>query len=149
MFGKHQLRYLDDPKNWVKPSTSTSWRAHEAADSRSGSGDVYRAARDRKSATLGFSDLKSLRVMGMSRDQIIGDVLAQFERYLHLVHSPEFQLVHGAPEHQRLVLSSGHLLNSDVFCRKCEGVGKGIGFAGSRRRRSAPGSLRRRCLSCT
>jgi hypothetical protein len=56
--------------------------------------------------------LKSLRVMGMSRDQIIGDVLAQFERYLHLVHSPEFQLVHGAPEHQsgvwsfRLVTSS-------------------------------------------
>jgi choline/glycine/proline betaine transport protein len=39
-------------------------------------------------------------IMGMSRDQIITDVLAQFERYLHLVQSPEFQLVHGAPEHQ-------------------------------------------------
>jgi len=39
-------------------------------------------------------------VMGMSRDQLISDVLAQFERYLHLVHSPEFQLVHSAPEHQ-------------------------------------------------
>jgi choline/glycine/proline betaine transport protein len=39
-------------------------------------------------------------VMGMSRDQIISDVLAQFERYLHLVHSPELQLVHAAPEHQ-------------------------------------------------
>ena len=38
-------------------------------------------------------------LMGMTQDQIISDVLIQFERYLHLVHSPEFQLVHGAPEH--------------------------------------------------
>ena len=38
-------------------------------------------------------------VMGMSRDQLIGDVLAQFERYLHLVHAPGSQLLHGAPEH--------------------------------------------------
>ncbi|SIR37721.1 choline/glycine/proline betaine transport protein [Rhizobium sp. RU20A] len=38
-------------------------------------------------------------VMGMSRDQVISDVLAQFERYLHLVQSPEFQLLHSAPEH--------------------------------------------------
>jgi choline/glycine/proline betaine transport protein len=39
-------------------------------------------------------------VMGMSRDQIITDILVQFERYLLLVHSPEAQLVHGAPEHR-------------------------------------------------
>lgn len=38
-------------------------------------------------------------VMGMGRDQIIADVLVQFERYLALVKSPEVQLVHGAPEH--------------------------------------------------
>lgn len=38
-------------------------------------------------------------LMGMTQDQIISDVLIQFERYLHLVHSPEFQLVHAAPEH--------------------------------------------------
>jgi choline/glycine/proline betaine transport protein len=39
-------------------------------------------------------------IMGMSRDQIITDILVQFERYLLLVHSPEAQLVHGAPEHR-------------------------------------------------
>ena len=38
-------------------------------------------------------------VMGMSRDQLISDVLVQFERYLVLVQSPDVQLVHGAPEH--------------------------------------------------
>lgn len=38
-------------------------------------------------------------VMGMGRDQLIADVLAQFEHYLHLVQSPEVQLVQGAPEH--------------------------------------------------
>lgn len=38
-------------------------------------------------------------VMGMGRDQLIADVLAQFERYLNLVQSPEVQLVQGAPEH--------------------------------------------------
>lgn len=38
-------------------------------------------------------------VMGMGRDQIIADILVQFERYLTLVKSPEVQLVHGAPEH--------------------------------------------------
>jgi choline/glycine/proline betaine transport protein len=38
-------------------------------------------------------------IMGLSPDQIIGDVLIQFERYLHLVNSPEFHLVQGAPEH--------------------------------------------------
>lgn len=39
-------------------------------------------------------------IMGMSRDQIISDVLVQFERYLLLVQSPATQLVHGAPEHE-------------------------------------------------
>ncbi|TCT04368.1 BCCT family transporter [Aquabacter spiritensis] len=39
-------------------------------------------------------------VMGMTPDQIITDVLVQFERYLHLVHSPETQLVHTAPGHE-------------------------------------------------
>ncbi|GLK71519.1 BCCT family transporter [Ancylobacter dichloromethanicus] len=39
-------------------------------------------------------------VMGMTRDQLITDVLVQFERYLNLVHSPETQLVHAAPEHE-------------------------------------------------
>lgn len=38
-------------------------------------------------------------IMGMDRDQIIADVLVQFERYLALVMSPEVQLLHGAPEH--------------------------------------------------
>ena len=41
-------------------------------------------------------------IMGMTRDQIIADVLVQFERYLALVHSTESQLVHAAPEHAGL-----------------------------------------------
>jgi len=39
-------------------------------------------------------------IMGMNRDQIIADVLVQFERYLLLVQSPAMQLLHGAPEHE-------------------------------------------------
>ncbi|WMT87386.1 BCCT family transporter [Pelagibacterium sp. 26DY04] len=39
-------------------------------------------------------------IMGLSRDQIIADVLAQFERYLTLVASPQSQLLSGAPEHE-------------------------------------------------
>ena len=38
-------------------------------------------------------------IMGMHRDQIIADVLVQFERYLHLVHSPDSRILHAAPEH--------------------------------------------------
>ncbi|QYO76437.1 BCCT family transporter [Devosia salina] len=38
-------------------------------------------------------------IMGMHRDQIIADILVQFERYLHLTHSPESQILHAAPEH--------------------------------------------------
>ena len=32
-------------------------------------------------------------------DQIIADILVQFERYLHLTHSTESQILHAAPEH--------------------------------------------------
>ncbi|MBE9604859.1 BCCT family transporter [Acetobacteraceae bacterium H6797] len=39
-------------------------------------------------------------VMGMGREQLIADILVQFERYLILVQSPAVQLVQGAPEHQ-------------------------------------------------
>ncbi|SCY93463.1 choline/glycine/proline betaine transport protein [Microvirga guangxiensis] len=39
-------------------------------------------------------------IMGMSQEQIIADVLVQFERYLLLVQSPAAQLLHGAPEHE-------------------------------------------------
>lgn len=38
-------------------------------------------------------------IMGLLPDQLIADVLVQFERYLALVNSPDVQLVHGAPEH--------------------------------------------------
>ena len=38
-------------------------------------------------------------IMGMHRDQIIADILVQFERYLHLTHSPASQILHAAPEH--------------------------------------------------
>ena len=39
-------------------------------------------------------------VMGLGHDQLIADVLVQFERYLHLIKSPDVQLLHAAPEHQ-------------------------------------------------
>ena len=38
-------------------------------------------------------------IMGLNRDQLIADVLVQFERYLHLTQSPASQLLHAAPEH--------------------------------------------------
>ncbi len=38
-------------------------------------------------------------VMGFTKEQLIVDILVQFERYLALVHAPETQLVHSAPEH--------------------------------------------------
>lgn len=47
-----------------------------------------------------FSDgSRGYDIMGMSRDQIITDVLVQFERYLALVASPASQILTGAPEH--------------------------------------------------
>ena len=45
------------------------------------------------------SGVRGYDVMGMSREQLIADILTQFERYLQLVQLPESQLVHGAPEH--------------------------------------------------
>ncbi len=54
----------------------------------------------RHEARTFFSDgSRGYDVMGMTRDQIIADVLAQFERYLALVQSPEASLVSAAPEH--------------------------------------------------
>jgi len=38
-------------------------------------------------------------IMGLHRDQLIADILGQFERYLYLTNSLEAQLLHGAPEH--------------------------------------------------
>lgn len=47
-----------------------------------------------------FSDgSRGYDVMGMTRDQVIADVLAQFDRYLLLVTSPAASLAVGAPEH--------------------------------------------------
>lgn len=43
---------------------------------------------------------RGYNVMGMHKDQLIADVLAQFERYLHLVQLPDVRLVHAAPEHE-------------------------------------------------
>ena len=43
---------------------------------------------------------KGYDVMGMHRDQLIADILIQFERYLSLTQAPEAQLLHGAPEHE-------------------------------------------------
>ncbi|MDZ5698524.1 BCCT family transporter [Chelativorans sp. M5D2P16] len=45
------------------------------------------------------SGARGYDVMGMTRDQLIADILAQFERYLNLVQSHESQLVQAAPEH--------------------------------------------------
>ncbi|WP_157017881.1 BCCT family transporter [Mesorhizobium xinjiangense] len=45
------------------------------------------------------SGARGYDVMGMTRDQLITDILVQFERYLNLVQSPESQLVQAAPEH--------------------------------------------------
>lgn len=62
---------------------------------RAGSAELRYEARTYFSSGNGGYD-----VLGMLRGQLISDVLAQFKRYLHLVHPPEFQLVHSAPEHQ-------------------------------------------------
>jgi len=56
----------------------------------------------RHEARTFFSDgSKGYDVMGMSKDQIIADVLAQFEHYLALMSSVETTLVVGAPEHSQ------------------------------------------------
>ena len=41
--------------------------------------------------------------MGMSQEQIIADILAQFERYLAVSGSPDASLLVKAPEHGRIV----------------------------------------------
>jgi len=47
-----------------------------------------------------FSDgSRGYDLTGMTQDQIIADVLAQFDRYLQLLQSPEAALVIAAPEH--------------------------------------------------
>jgi choline/glycine/proline betaine transport protein len=47
-----------------------------------------------------FSDgSRGYDIMGMRKEQIIADVLAQFERYLVLVQSTDTSLVAAAPEH--------------------------------------------------
>ena len=54
----------------------------------------------RHEARTYFSDgSKGYDVMGMTREQLIADVLVQFERYLALVQMPASQLVSAAPEH--------------------------------------------------
>jgi choline/glycine/proline betaine transport protein len=63
---------------------------------------AFEAARmdTRQEARTFFSDgSRGYDVMGMTREQIIADVLVQFERYLALVQTPEASLVAGAPEH--------------------------------------------------
>ncbi|PAU96197.1 BCCT family transporter [Paracoccus salipaludis] len=48
-----------------------------------------------------FSDgSQGYDVMPLTQDQIVADVLVQFERYLKLVQSPETALLVGAPEHE-------------------------------------------------
>lgn len=47
------------------------------------------------------SGSRGYNVMGMSREQLIADILVQFERYLHLMQLPDVQLVHAAPEHSQ------------------------------------------------
>jgi choline/glycine/proline betaine transport protein len=54
----------------------------------------------RHEARTSFSDgSRGYDIMGMSRDQIISDVLIQFERYLALTASPDTALMTNAPEH--------------------------------------------------
>lgn len=45
-------------------------------------------------------------VMGLTKDQVISDVLVQFERYLAVAQSPQSQLVTSAPEHPVEVVST-------------------------------------------
>ena len=66
-----------------------AFSAFEAA----GSGLRYEARTQFSSGSKGYD------IMGMTRDQIIHDVLIQYERYLLLVQSPASELVSAAPEH--------------------------------------------------
>ncbi|MEB2847815.1 BCCT family transporter [Endobacterium cereale] len=82
-------------RDFVYGVTLTNHRVASFTPVRAGEAEFRYEAR-----TYFSSGNRGYDVMGMTRDQLISDVLAQFERYLHLVHSPELQLVHGAPEHQ-------------------------------------------------
>jgi choline/glycine/proline betaine transport protein len=83
-----------DVRDFVYGVTPTMQRIASFTPLRAGEPEFRYEAR-----TYFSSGNRGYDVMGMSRDQLISDVLAQFERYLHLVHSPDFQLVQGAPEH--------------------------------------------------
>jgi choline/glycine/proline betaine transport protein len=82
-------------RDFVYGVTLTDHRIASFTPVRAGEAEFRYEAR-----TYFSSGNRGYDVMGMSRDQLISDVLAQFERYLHLIHSPDFQLVHGAPGHQ-------------------------------------------------
>ncbi|MDP9840676.1 choline/glycine/proline betaine transport protein [Neorhizobium huautlense] len=82
-------------RDFVYGVTLTNHRVASFTPVRAGEAEFRYEAR-----TYFSSGNRGYDVMGMTREQLISDVLAQFERYLHLVHSPELQLVHGAPEHQ-------------------------------------------------
>lgn len=82
-------------RDFVYGVTLTNHRVASFTPVRAGEAEFRHEAR-----TYFSSGNRGYDVMGMSREQLISDVLAQFERYLHLVHSPDLQLVHGAPEHQ-------------------------------------------------
>jgi choline/glycine/proline betaine transport protein len=74
----------------------------QSAEQRLAAFTAFEASRPevRHEARTYFSDgSKGYDVMGMTREQLIADVLVQFERYLSLVQMPASQLVTAAPEH--------------------------------------------------
>jgi choline/glycine/proline betaine transport protein len=81
-------------RDFVYGVSLTSHRVASFTTIRAGQPELRYEAR-----TYFSSGNRGYDLMGMSRDQILADVLIQFERYLHLVNSPDMQLVHGAPEH--------------------------------------------------
>ncbi|MGK9054267.1 BCCT family transporter [Neorhizobium petrolearium] len=83
-------------RDFVYGVVLTKYRIASFTPVRAGEADFRYEAR-----TYFSSGNRGYDVMGMTRNQLISDVLVQFERYLHLVHSPDLQLVHGAPEHQQ------------------------------------------------
>lgn len=84
----------EDVRDFVYGVTPTKQRVANFAPVQAGEAEFRFEAR-----TYFSSGNRGYDVMGMSRDQLISDVLAQFEGYLHLVQSPELSLVHTAPEH--------------------------------------------------
>ena len=84
----------DDMRNFVYGVTPASQKlpAFSAFDAAR-SGLRYEARTQFSSGSRGYD------IMGMTRDQIIHDVLIQYERYLLLVQSTASELVSAAPEH--------------------------------------------------